>query len=109
MQEIVDYVNGRNALGIHFVTGMAPSSPLFPHHRLIAADGIAAPIPGLLVGGVNANREDDVAKDPLGVRYPYTEPGLAYYDHQAAYASNETCINWNAPLVLALAFLLDQP
>lgn len=100
--EVVDYINGRNAVGTHFVIGMVDSSPKNPHHRLIASDGVEAPIPGLLVGGVNADREDDVAKDPLGVRYPFSEPGRAYYDHQAAYASNETCINWNAPLVWVL-------
>ena len=51
----------RNALGTHFVTGMAGSSPRFPHNRLIAADEVDAPIPGLLVGGVNADREDNHA------------------------------------------------
>ena len=104
--EVVDYINGRNAIGTHFVTGMAASSPRNPHNRLIASDGIDDPIPGLLVGGVNADHEDDVSKDALGVRYPFSEPGKAYYDHQAAYASNETCINWNAPLVFVLGEML---
>jgi endoglucanase len=42
------------------------------------------------------------------VAYPGTHPARAYIDHTASYASNEVCINWNAPLVLILAYLNHQ-
>jgi endoglucanase len=44
---------GRNAVGISFVTGFGAQSPQHPHHRPSEADRIAAPIPGLIVGGPN--------------------------------------------------------
>ncbi|HSQ42821.1 MAG TPA: glycoside hydrolase family 9 protein [Fibrobacteraceae bacterium] len=105
--EITDYIYGRNALGVSFVTGSSATAPRFPHHRIMGGDTVEAPFPGFLVGGVNSNREDDIKQDSWGVRYPHGEPGLAYYDHQEAFASNETCINWNAPLVLVLAALAN--
>jgi len=88
----MDYLMGRNATGYCFVTGMGTMSPQHPHHRPSVADGIAPPVPGLLVGGPNPGRQDQQY-------YHFTEPELAYEDKDAAYASNEIAINWNAPLV----------
>jgi len=88
----LDYVLGRNALNICFVTGIGDHSTMHPHHRPSIADGIDAPVPGLLAGGPNPGRQDHQA-------YIYTEPETAYLDANGAYASNEIAINWNAPLV----------
>src|SRR5947207_268380 len=88
----LDYLLGRNATGFSFVTGFGGRTPLHPHHRPSAADGIDAPVPGLLVGGPNPGRQD-------GCVYPVTAPDKAYVDDVCAYASNEVAINWNAPLV----------
>jgi endoglucanase len=88
----LDYLLGRNALNTCFVTGMGDRSPLHPHHRPSIADGIVAPVPGLLVGGPNPGRQDQQT-------YHYTEPETAWLDQDGAYASNEIAINWNAPLV----------
>jgi hypothetical protein len=44
-QSSLDYVLGRNAVGISFVTGFGAQSPQHPHHRPSEADRIAAPIP----------------------------------------------------------------
>jgi endoglucanase len=87
-----DYLLGRNATGYSFVTGAGCHPPMFPHHRLSIADGIAEPIPGLLVGGPNAAMQDNCD-------YPFTETETAYADVACSYASNEIAINWNAPLV----------
>ena len=94
----LDYLLGRNALNICFVTGLGSHSTLHPHHRPSVADGIDAPVPGLLSGGPNPGRQDHQV-------YPYTEPETAYIDNDAAYASNEIAINWNAPLVYLAAAL----
>jgi hypothetical protein len=51
-------VLGRNAAGISFVTGFGVGSPQHPHHRSSEADRIAAPIPGLSVGGPNPGQQD---------------------------------------------------
>lgn len=88
----LDYLLGRNATGYCFVTGIGSKPPMFPHHRQSTADGIADPVPGLLVGGPNPGRQD-------GCSYPFTEPETAYSDISCAYASNEIAINWNAPIV----------
>lgn len=88
----LDYLLGCNATGYCFVTGMGSHSPMHPHHRPSIADGIVPPVPGLLVGGPNAGRQDQQV-------YPYKEPETSYADNDQAYASNEIAINWNAPLV----------
>jgi endoglucanase len=88
----LDYLLGRNATGYCFVTGLGSRSTLHPHHRPSVADGIAAPVPGLLAGGPNPGMQDHS-------HYPFTEPETAYVDDDGAYASNEIAINWNAPLV----------
>jgi endoglucanase len=94
----LDYLLGRNATGYSFVTGFGGRTPLHPHHRPSAADGIDAPVPGLLVGGPNPGRQD-------GCAYPVTAPDKAYVDDVCAYASNEVAINWNAPLLYLAAAL----
>ena len=88
----LDYLLGRNATGYCFITGIGSRSTLHPHHRPSVADGITAPVPGLLAGGPNPGRQDKCA-------YEFTEPETAYADIDCAYASNEIAINWNAPLV----------
>jgi len=94
----LDYLLGRNALGYCFVTGSGSRSPQHPHHRPSEADGVAAPVPGLLVGGPNPGRQDKCA-------YPSSLPPLAYSDTVCSYASNEIAINWNAPLLYLAAAL----
>jgi endoglucanase len=53
-----DYILGRNATGYCFVTGIGTKSSMHPHHRPSIADGIEAPVPGLLAGGPNPGRQD---------------------------------------------------
>ena len=88
----LDYILGRNATGYSFVTGYGSKTPKHPHHRPSEADGIAEPVPGLLVGGPNPGMQDKC-------KYIFTEPETAYVDDVCSYASNEIAINWNAPLV----------
>jgi endoglucanase len=99
-QSHLDYVLGRNPLGTSFVTGHGQRTPLHIHHRPSQADGIDAPVPGLLSGGPNPGRQD--ARD-CPIPYPSAVPALAWLDHECSYASNEIAINWNAPLVYVVA------
>jgi endoglucanase len=101
-QSALDYTLGRNPLGMSYVTGFGAHPALHPHHRPSEADGIAAPLPGWLVGGPNPGQQD--AKD-CHVAYPSKQPALSYLDHACSYASNEVAINWNAPLVYVAAAL----
>lgn len=100
-QAALDYVLGRNAVGISMVTGFGSVSPLHPHHRPSEADGVVAPVPGFIVGGPNPGQQD--AKGCPA--YPSKAPALSYLDHDCSYASNEVAINWNAPLVYLSAAL----
>lgn len=95
----MDYLLGRNPLGYCYVTGVGTKSPVNPHHRLAATDGIPGPLPGFLVGGPNPAKQD-------GCDYPSDFPDECYLDIVESYASNEIAINWNATL-LHLAVALD--
>lgn len=99
----LDYILGRNATGYCFVTGVGSHSPMHPHHRISASDGVVDPVPGWMVGGPNPGRQD-------GSVYPTTIPNEAYTDQTPAYACNEIAINWNAPLVyLVWGLIAMQP
>ncbi len=93
------YLLGRNAFSISWVTQVGANPYHHPHHRPSGADKNAEPWPGMLSGGPNAGRQDDVLKQlPEGL-----PPAKVYADDQASYASNEIAINWQAPLVFLLA------
>jgi endoglucanase len=87
-----DYILGRNATGYSFVTGHGSHTPRFPHHRQSAADGIADPVPGFVVGGPHSGQQDGCAG------YPSDLPARSYLDSWCSYSTNEVTINWNAPL-----------
>lgn len=93
----LDYLLGRNATGYAFVTGFGARPPRFPHHRPSAADTVAAPVPGFLVGGPNPGQQDGCPG------YPSRLPARSYVDATCAYAANEVAINWNAPLAYLAA------
>jgi endoglucanase len=81
------------------VTQVGENPYRHPHHRPSGADKNEEPWPGLLSGGPNPNRQDDITKKlPAGL-----PPAKVYADDQGSYASNEICINWQAALVFLLA------
>jgi endoglucanase len=101
-QSGLDYVLGRNAVDISFVTGYGARSTMHPHHRPSEADGIAAPVPGFLAGGPQPGQQD---RQGCAAPYPSALPATSYLDNVCSYASNEIAINWNAPLVYVSAAL----
>jgi endoglucanase len=86
----LDHVFGRNYYDRSFVTGIGQFPPAKPHHRPSIADSVAQAWPGLLVGGPQPMATDWV--DAVG------DGSL-----------NEVAVNWNAPLVYALAALTPPP
>jgi endoglucanase len=96
------YVLGVNALGYSFITGIGPRSARHPHHRPSEADGVADPVPGLVVGGPNSHIGQDA--ELKSTFTSSTPPALCYLDTMPSYASNETAINWNAPLVFLAGY-----
>ena len=99
-EQINDYIFGKNATGFSFLTGYGAKKIMFPHHRPSGADSIADPVPGFILGGPNNDRQD--AHD---VAYSSEFAAKAHEDVEPSFASNEVCINWNAPAVFVLGYL----
>lgn len=98
--ENLHYLFGRNTFSLSWVTQLGANAFRHPHHRPSQADANSAPWPGLLSGGPNRSRQD-----PAMRKLPNLPPAKMYLDDWESYATNETAINWNAPLVLLLAAL----
>ena len=104
IQETTDYIFGKNAQGLSFVTGYGTKYPLHLHHRQSVADGIEDPVPGFISGGPNFGKHDAFAID-----YPENAPPMkCWVDHKKSFASNEVCLNWNAALTYVLGFLEEE-
>ena len=102
-QSLLDYVMGRNPFGKSYITGVGHLSVVNIHHRISVADSVTDPLPGLLSGGpfTGQSDQDDCAKQ--GQSYESNLPALSFLEQVCSYASNETAINWNAPLVYVLS------
>lgn len=83
----IDHLLGRNYYARSQVTGVGFAPPIGPHHRPSGADGIAPPWPGLLIGGAQPTARD-WSDDPNDAQ------------------TGENAINWNAPLIYAVAGFL---
>jgi endoglucanase len=99
--EQIHFIYGRNPVDVSFVTGSSWNSPKHPHHRISHSDGVEEPVPGLVVGGINEERQD-THRNP---HYMGEARGMSYADEQCSFASNEVAINWSAPLTAALLLL----
>lgn len=99
-EQITDYIFGKNATGYSFMTGFGSKKVMFPHHRPSGADGIKEPVPGFILGGPNNDRQD-----AHEVEYSSEFAAKAFMDVEPSFASNEVCINWNAPAVFVLGYL----
>lgn len=95
-----DYIFGKNATGFSFLTGFGSKQVMNPHHRPSGADDIDEPVPGFILGGPNKDKQDRAQ-----VEYTSDFPARSYADVEASYASNEVCLNWNAPAVFVLGYL----
>lgn len=95
-QGILDYLLGRNPLGLSFLTGSGVNQVWDPHHRPSKADTVKAPVPGMLVGGPNKDASDISSCKNFDYRDTLA-PAKSYYDNNCSFASNEVAINWNAP------------
>jgi endoglucanase len=99
-EQINDYIYGKNATSYCFLTGYGSNQVMNPHHRPSGADGIDNPIPGFIAGGPNGDKQDSHL-----VNYESDFPAKAFMDVEASFASNEVCLNWNAPAVYVLGYL----
>ena len=96
------YAMGMNALDTCFVTGFGEKSVLHPHHRPSGADGVEAPVPGLISGGPNKRFPYTATREKLGEDTP---PAKYYLDETPSADTNEIAIYWNSPAIFVGAFL----
>jgi endoglucanase len=101
------YILGRNTFDTSYVTHLGSNPFLHPHHRPSGSSAYSggAPWPGLMNGGPNYT--GSTSGD--GTTPANSYPAKCWIDAQAAYASNEIAINWQAPLVFLLAYTLPTP
>ncbi|WP_440904201.1 glycoside hydrolase family 9 protein [Catenovulum sp. SX2] len=92
----LDYLFGTNPTGYSYVSGLGVKTPMHLHHRISEADDVIESVPGLVAGGPHSGQQDKCD-------YPSKLPALSYVDAWCSYATNETAINWNAPLLYAVA------
>ncbi len=96
------YALGMNALDTCFVTGFGDRRVLHPHHRPSGADGIGAPVPGLISGGPNKRFPYPATREKLGEQTP---PARYFLDETPSADTNEIAIYWNSPAIFVGACL----
>lgn len=84
--DTIGHLFGRNYYNRSYVTGLGLNPPMNPHDRRCGADNLVHPWPGYLVGGGHS--------------------AIDWVDKEESYSHNEIAINWQAPLVFALAWVL---
>ncbi len=105
--EAMDYLLGRNALNISYVTGWGEHAAENQHSRIFGHQldpNLPKPPAGSLAGGPNAALQDPFAAQLLAG----CKPMFCYVDDINSYATNEVAINWNSALTWIASFLADQ-
>jgi endoglucanase len=101
----LDYVFGRNPVGLSYVTGWGTETARRQRSRHFAhaLDPSFPPAPrGSVVGGPNSKDYPGWPRDP---RFAGLPDELCYVDAPDSETTNDVCIRWNAPLVLLAAHL----
>nr|WP_197973461.1 glycoside hydrolase family 9 protein [Streptomyces gossypiisoli] len=103
----MDYVLGRNALNLSYVTGYGEVSAQNQHSRWYARQldpGLPNPPRGTLAGGPNSSIQDPYAQSKL----TGCVGQFCYIDDIQSWSTNELTINWNAALARMASFVADQ-
>ncbi len=106
----IDYIFGRNGLGISYVTGYGTYHTSNPHHRYwsyeLDKNFPMAPA-GVMSGGPGAGLQDPYVGG-LGYKRGTVPSQKCYVDSIEAWSVNEVTINWNAPFAWVISFLEDE-
>jgi endoglucanase len=100
----MDYLFGRNALNMSYVTGYGEVNAHNQHSRWYANQlnpDLPNPPVGTLAGGPNSSIQDPLAQQKL----QGCVGQFCYIDDIESWATNELTINWNAPLAWVSSFL----
>ena len=102
----VDFLFGRNALNIAYVTGYGTVTSQNQHTRLYANEldpALPHPPRGAIAGGPNSGIQDPLAASKLAG----CAAQFCYIDDIQSYSTNEIAINWNAGLSWVSSFVAD--
>ncbi|MEU7903560.1 glycoside hydrolase family 9 protein [Actinoplanes sp. NPDC049118] len=102
-----DFLFGRNALNISYVTGYGTVYARNQHTRMYAHQldpSLPHPPAGTVAGGPNSGLQDPLS----GVRLAGCVAQFCYLDDINAYSTNEIAVNWNSGLSWVSSFLADQ-
>ncbi|MGC4748605.1 glycoside hydrolase family 9 protein [Micromonospora sp. DT201] len=105
--QAMDYILGRNALNISYVTGWGEHAAQNQHSRIFGHQldpNLPRPPAGSLAGGPNAALQDPFVAQLL----TGCAPQFCYVDDINSYSTNEVAINWNSALAWISSFLADQ-
>jgi endoglucanase len=103
----VDYLLGRNALNMSYITGYGEANAHNEHSRWYSHSldaNLPSPPNGTLSGGPNSGIQDPVAQTNL----QGCKPQFCYIDDIGSWSTNEEAINWNAALASASGFIAGQ-
>ncbi|MFE7760802.1 glycoside hydrolase family 9 protein [Streptomyces sp. NPDC057438] len=103
----MDYLFGRNALNISYVTGYGEVAARNQHSRWYAHQldpDQPNPPAGTLAGGPNSSIQDPYAQSKL----QGCVGQFCYIDDIQSWSTNELTINWNAALARMASFVADQ-
>ncbi|WP_242511367.1 glycoside hydrolase family 9 protein [Pengzhenrongella frigida] len=105
----LDYLFGRNALNLSYVTGYGQVFSQNQHSRMYAHQlDATSPHPprGSVAGGPNSTAAG--TGDPLAAPLAGCAAQVCYVDDIGSWSTNEITINWNAPLHWVASFVADQ-
>jgi endoglucanase len=105
--EGMDYILGRNALNMSYVTGYGEVNSRNQHSRWYARQldpALPNPPRGSLAGGANSSIQDPYAQSKL----TGCVGQFCYIDDIQSWSTNELTINWNAALAWVSSFVADQ-
>ncbi|WAX76508.1 glycoside hydrolase family 9 protein [Streptomyces sp. KMM 9044] len=103
----MDYILGRNALNISYVTGYGEVSAQNQHSRWYARQldpALPNPPAGTLSGGPNSSIQDPYAQSML----QGCVGQFCFIDDIQSWSTNEHTVNWNAALTRMASFVADQ-
>ena len=100
VQNQLDYLIGKNALNMSFVTGYGSDYPKNAHNRLTI--GKNAYLTGSLVSGVDRNRGSEILSVSISKEIPAAK---RYLDHSESYTNNEVAIYFNSGLIFLVSAL----
>ncbi|MEU0969341.1 glycoside hydrolase family 9 protein [Streptomyces sp. NPDC005917] len=103
----MDYLLGRNALNMSYVTGYGEVNSHNEHSRWYAHEldpNLPNPPKGTLAGGANSSIQDPYAQS----RLLGCVGQFCYIDDIQSWSTNETAVNWNAALAWMASFVADQ-